>query len=430
MTLAPSANSNVELLTGELKQFNDEDELYSFLDQLSHDVDGVSFLDKAKAAVNAWWARAVIGIANADKFYGYNTETSGSDFGNNIAAPERLKQWYKTVGLDDSNKVKRARSAARVWLQLNTPKCQDLIDEVGFTKLHIIGAAPKAHRSELVEKAQNVTKRELEKLVVEINHSPETLRHKLKVAEEVLAERQKKFDSFPAGSRSKANADYKRAAEDLHSAKQSVDRLKKAVRVAEVPGDLPSPQKPGAVALEAELKALKENTPKQAVKEVVKTVVDTSAQDEIKAQYEALLKQNAQLSAEMQKLQEAKDNWEKMCRAADKKVERMSGATREWENWGWERRMDLINVYITRFAESAGMFNFCQGDVDDSARRALVSPEARFKSHEERAIQAISMWIDVLSTKGVQELRNALENRGDLPPIDYVDSRELVTIDV
>jgi hypothetical protein len=40
------------------------------------------------------------------------------------------------------------------------------------------------------------------------------------------------------------------------------------------------------------------------------------------------------------------------------------------------------------------------------------------------------MWIDVLSTKGVQELRNALENRGDLPPIDYVDSRELVTIDV
>jgi chemotaxis protein histidine kinase CheA len=173
-----------------------------------------------------------------------------------------------------------------------------------------------------------------------------------------------------------------------------------------------------------------EQAKKESVKEVVKTIVDTSEADKIKAEYEALLQQNNELQAQMQKVQEAKDSWEKMCRAADKKVERMSGATREWENWGWERRMDLINVYITHFAESAGMFNFCQGDVDDAARRALVTPEARFKSHEQRAIQAISMWINVLSVEGVQELKDVLEDRGELPPVDFVDSRELVTIDV
>jgi hypothetical protein len=413
MTLAPSANSNVELLTGELKQFNNEDELYGYLDQLSHDVDGVSFLDKAKAAVNAWWVRAIVGIANADRFYGFDTE--GGNGLNKTTTPVRLAQWFEEVGLTNSKQTHKARSAAKVWLTLRKEdfqqSCYELVEEYGISKLDVIARAPAEERIELLKLAGHTDQKSLSAIVTKINASEGVISHKLMEAEKERDKRAAYLATFEAGSRNTEK--FRRAAEALNKANTSVESLQK--KLASCAGAEGSASK-GFVEANG--------------REPAEAVVDTSAQDQVKAQYEALVKQNEQLVADMQKLQESKDNWEKMCRAADNKVKRMSGATREWENWDWGRRMDLINVYITRFAESAGMFNFCQGDVDDSARRALVSPEARFKAHEERAIQAISMWVDVLSVEGVQELRNALENRGDLPPVEFVDSRELVTIDV
>ena len=101
-----SNKTSSDLLTAGLQEFKSEDELFAYLNRLSTADDGESFFDKAKAAVNAWWVRAIIGIANADKFYGYNSYDRSLK-----EQPAKLVEWQQVVGLTTPDLVKKARSA-------------------------------------------------------------------------------------------------------------------------------------------------------------------------------------------------------------------------------------------------------------------------------------------------------------------------------
>jgi dGTP triphosphohydrolase len=345
MTLAPSANSSVELLTGELKQFNNEDELYSYLDQLSHDVDGVSFLDKAKAAVNAWWVRVIVGIANADRFYGFDTN-AGASFNKSAAMGERLWSWCRSVGLDDKSKLNSARTAARTWLSVQNKSCFDLVNDYGINKLVQVGRAPQEHRERLLTEAGSKSTKQLAKEVSTLNSSKEQLQIKLEKAYEELDKRNAKLDALKAAGT--ASSEMGGAYNAVNRAKATIEKLEE--KISSLKKSAPS-QKEGederiysaekeaaaakakAEALEAELKTLKENTPEpvvvdeKAIQDAALKVANETAELKIKlaqeaaekAQKDAVAKALADYKAEQQKLKDAEEKAAKEA-AKDKKL--------------------------------------------------------------------------------------------------------------
>jgi hypothetical protein len=187
-----------------VQKFESDDELYSFLHTLSVDDDGQNFFDKAKSAVNAWWARAIVGIANADAHFKHSS-SQGLNRSHSMTA--ELRDWCDKFGLNDDRKINKARQASKAWLALDGGDCSDLVDDLGISKLATIGAAPAEHISDLA--ASKLTNAELQAAVKGINNSEEVLRSKLRKAEEELEKRQAVCDAYEPGT--KSGKEYKAA---------------------------------------------------------------------------------------------------------------------------------------------------------------------------------------------------------------------------
>ena len=206
-------------------EFETEEQLFGFLEELTYDTDGKTFFDKAQTAVNNWWVRAVIGINAIDVFY--DNKPTGLGFRN--GNQKCVEEFKKLMGIDKPEIINRARQCVKTWLS-SSYSVTELVDELGSSKLYEIG---KAHDSVRGAVLDNVIEGDLsatavQKLVTGLNKSEEVLTTKLTNAKAVLAERGLEIEQF-TGSRNKKSTIYSNLCSRRDLARASVAKLEKAL---------------------------------------------------------------------------------------------------------------------------------------------------------------------------------------------------------
>ena len=161
-----------------------------------------------------------------------------------------------------------------------------------------------------------------------------------------------------------------------------------------------------------------------------KPVVDTTEQDALKKQYEALLTQNQQLTTELASKAESFDRLLASTKKVEQKLEHAQGAAREWENYSTARRRGLIKANISHFWEASAMLGYCR-KYPESHGDAMSDGFAATVEHlEDLAIDSMIAWLPFLPSEKLNALSDALTERGDIPPAETLDSRELTVINV
>ena len=161
-----------------------------------------------------------------------------------------------------------------------------------------------------------------------------------------------------------------------------------------------------------------------------KPVVDTTEQDALKKQYEALLTQNQQLTTELASKEESIDRLLASTKKVEQKLEHAQGAAREWENYSTARRRGLIKANISHFWEASAMLGYCRKYPESHGDAMRDGFTATVEHLEDLAIDSMIAWLPFLPSEKLNALRDALTERGDIPPAETLDSRELTVINV
>ena len=412
-----------------VQKFDSEDELYDFLESLSTDLDGVSFLDKAKAAVNAWWTRAIVGIANADAHFGYNSSVR---LNRTYEMPAALREWCQKIGLDEDTKISKARNAAKTWLALNGADCASLVDEFGYSRLSVIGRAPVDKVPELISlTSSGTTHKELEKAVSRINASEEVLSRNLEEARDELVKREAAIAAYE-GVRSSDIPEFKKLSNAVVSAKKAVTTYEAKLSAFDSRADskrteqaqsLSTPAisqsglkasqltkeeadtfKPAYEALQLE----REEYAKKAER-VVETAKQTIQEEQRKA---------AELEAKLKEVQEA-------LQSRDKRIEKLKDAVSHYQDVKnvdescLENRIQAVQANANYFAELSVTYVNVRDQVTDHwmkerCKKAIVS--------------AWTNWIQVLPLDVLSEFDERIQVR--LQSEQPKEADTLVTIDV
>ena len=362
--------------------------------------------------------------------------------------PQKLVAWCcsngfrGTDGCMDAEKVAKARKAGRSWLASGL-NCSELVDEVGIAKLVSAGSG----------KTQEITQKAVElalggepnavvtEFVTSANNSKEQLSRELKLAQDELSIRTEAFKTYTGLRRAELNPEYKQLANRKRRAQDAVDRLVKnlaqatdgAAAIGRLSRNIKSIEQDDKTAkqnaeLTAKLAEL-ENAPKPEPEVIVKQVVDTTEADNLRQQYEELLNANAKLRAQITDRDERLEQSLEMSRKAHKKLEHAQGAAREWENYSTARRRGLIKANISHFWEASAMLGYCR-KYPETVGGMGEAFNATVEQLEDLAIDAMIAWLPFLPSEKLTTLRVALTERGDIPPAETLDSRELETIDV
>jgi chemotaxis protein histidine kinase CheA len=257
-----------------------------------------------------------------------------------------------------------------------------------------------------------------------------SLQTKLRLAEEAQATGPKRSRTDKEANAEAANNGHRvsLAEKSLAEAKRRLESLadEKAALEAKYGGD--NWRNEENIRKEFEAAIAKARTEEQA-KKAKPVVPDTSEQDALKAQYEALLSENQKLNSQLASKEQSIERLLESTKKVEKKLEHAKGATREWENYNTTRTRGLVKAYISHFWEGSAMLGYCRKYPETTGGMGDEFV-ASVEQLEDLAIDAMIAWLPYLPAGKLDALLDALGERGELAPVETIDSRELTIINV
>lgn len=377
MTIAPFQPGSVTIPEGMT-----EEELYVWMDSKTG-----GLYEKAQQSVNEWWSAVVVALIAADQFYGWDSMAGASIRSEGKAEmPERLKNWCHANGLDSTAKIGKARRVARACLS-SSFDVVEIIEEIGPSKLNIIGGSSEFVRMQLLESAiDGASQKSIIEQAKELQNSPECLEQEIErkkqVAQDRLEQRKKLTPHTPEYNN--ANAAYHKA---LASIRDTEEKLKNTQENTANTGTCTSTEG-----------------------DTFYDVKDQSTEDQIADLKALFAKQMLEKNKEIEELK-AQVPHKVLGTELDQKdreikhlKSRLTTALRELEE-PVDPRLRLAGIQLRAASgpEEAHDF-FCLKDRPDADQQTI-------EKIKRGMVLSITSWIDVLPYECVEEIRNSLDGK-------------------